>query len=215
METPVKCYPLSVHEAAESKTAHARTMKVTVKEASFTATAKTDCEFLDFFKEESIGVECQPKCGGCRCGKCPTGSKAMTLKEERDYKKFQSLMSLDPLGSESDPGPYWVSELPWTVDKSKLINNQPAVLGVMNSTVKKLAKDPVWENTYNEQLRNLIDKNFAREVSEEELSNWIADGGSIYYISHQMVVQPLSASTPIRVVFNSSQRFKRHSLNSS
>ena len=30
-----------------------------------------------------------------------------------------------------------------------------------------------------------------------------------------MVVQPSSASTPIRVVFNSSQRFKGHSLNSS
>ena len=214
-QTPVKCYPLSVHEAAISSPSHARTMKVIVKEASFTATAKTDREFLDFFKEESIGVECQPRCGGCRCGKCPTGSKAMTIKEEKDYKKFQSLMSLDPLGTESDPGPYWVSELPWTVDKSKLANNRSAVLGVMKSTVGKLSKDPSWEKTYNEQLRNLIDRNFAREVSEEELANWIAGGGSTYYISHQLVVQPLSSSTPIRVVFNSSQRFKGHSLNTS
>ena len=83
-----------------------------VKEASFTSTAKTDKEFLEFFHEENIGVECNPRCGGCKCGKCPTGAKQMSIKDEREYEKFKSLMHLDEFGTEQDPGPYWVSNLP-------------------------------------------------------------------------------------------------------
>ena len=27
---------------------------------------------------------CHPRCGGCKCGKCPMGSKNFTVKEERE-----------------------------------------------------------------------------------------------------------------------------------
>ena len=47
-----------------------------VKRASVVR-ALTDKEILKFFKEESIGAECNPKCGGCQCGKCPLGTKQM------------------------------------------------------------------------------------------------------------------------------------------
>ena len=56
----------------------------------------------------------------------------MSIKDERDYNLFKSLMELDKVGTEEDPGPFWVSKFPWTVDKSELINNKAAVLGVMN-----------------------------------------------------------------------------------
>ena len=52
-------------------------------------------------------------------------------------------MHLDSEGTSADPGPYWVSSLPWMKDKTELIDNKPAVLGVMNSTMRKLGKDPV------------------------------------------------------------------------
>ena len=29
----------------------------------------------DFYKTENLGVECSPRCGSCRCGKCPFGGK--------------------------------------------------------------------------------------------------------------------------------------------
>ena len=35
----------------------------------------------NFFKVESLGTCCTPKCGGCRCGKCPRGMGDYTLKE--------------------------------------------------------------------------------------------------------------------------------------
>ena len=35
----------------------------------------------DFYKIENLGVECTPRCGGCKCGNCPPGSNEYTLKE--------------------------------------------------------------------------------------------------------------------------------------
>ena len=217
--TPYKmAYPLSVHLVHQSNLStvhHAQAMRTVVKESVYTATAKTEKEFLDYFKEENIGVECTPRCGGCKCGKCPTGAKQMSIKDEKEYEHFKTLMHLDQKGSVDDPGPYWVSSLPWILDKTELIDNKPAVLGVMNSTMRKLSKDPEWKKIYENQLLDLVKKGFAREVPEEELENWIKDGGKIYYISHQMALNPGSKSTPVRVVFNSSQIYKGYSLNSS
>ncbi|XP_071948686.1 uncharacterized protein [Antedon mediterranea] len=36
-----------------------------------------------------MGVNCQPKCGSCRCGKCPSGAQKYTLKEERELKLIE------------------------------------------------------------------------------------------------------------------------------
>ena len=172
-------------------------------------------EILDFFKEESIGAECSPKCGNCECGKCPLGTKPMSLKEEKEYNKFRDNMFLDEKGTKEDPGPYWRTKYPWNVPKQDLIDNYPAVLGVMSSTAKKLDKDPEWRNMYENQLKDLIENKVAREISEEELDAWSKAGNKCYYTAHQMVLNPSNKSTPIRVVFNSSQKYKGYSLNSS
>ena len=75
----------------------------------------------------------------------------------------------------------------------------------MEATKKKLQRNPDWEATYKQQLQNLINAEYAWEVPEEEIADWVKDGGVVYYIAQQMVVNPENKSTPIRVVFNSSQ----------
>ena len=35
----------------------------------------------DFYNIESIGVECSPRCRGCKCSDCPLGGKSYNLKE--------------------------------------------------------------------------------------------------------------------------------------
>ena len=175
----------------------------------------TDNEILKYFKEESIGAECNPKCGSCQCGKCPLGSKPMSIKEEKEYNKFLENMFLDVDGTFDDPGPYWRTKYPWNIPKEELIDNYEAVLGVMNVTTKKLNKDPEWRRTYEQQLLDLTANKFSREVSEKELFEWIKAGNKHYYIAHQMALNSASKSTPIRTVFNSSQVYKGYSLNSS
>ena len=55
----------------------------------------------------------------------------------------------------------------------------------------------------------------ARELETGELDDWIASGQPYYYIAHQMAVDQSNKTTPIRVVFNSSQKFAGRSLNRS
>ena len=139
----------------------------------------------------------------------------MSIKDEKDYNLFLNHMTYDKEGTADDPGPYWRISYPWIVPKEELVENKPAVIGVMNATAKKLDKDPSWRSVYETQLRDLVKRGFAREVSEKELTDWTSSGGKIYYISHQMVVNPSSKSMPVKVVYNSSLSWKGQSLNTS
>ena len=104
----------------------------------------------------------------------------MSLHDEREYVKFKDNLIYDEKGTEHDPGPYWRTKLPWNMDRMELVDNKPAVLGVMNATKRKLQKDPSWEDVYETQLKEFIERGFAREVSQKELSSWIDDGGKFY-----------------------------------
>ena len=124
-------------------------------------------------------------------------------------------MFLEEQGKVTDPGPYWVTKQPWKVSKETLVDNKPAVLRVINSTKAKLNRKPDWRAVYEKQLKDLLDRGFAREVPEKELQDWICKGGKMYYIAYQVALNPTSKTTPVCVVFNSSQKYKGHSLNSS
>ena len=145
-----------------------RTLRAMVHAATLTNSNKVEKQFLDILLEDKIGVDCFPKCGGCQCGQCPTGAKPMSLQDEREYIKFKNNLSYDEVGSASDPGPYWVTKLPWNVDKTEFVDSKVAVIAVMNSTKRKLGKDPMWEDIYESQLKEIIERGFAREVSASE-----------------------------------------------
>ena len=86
-------------------------------------TAKTDKEILESFKEESIGSECSPKCGGCLCGKFSFWGKQMSLEDEKDYNLFIDHMRYDKEGTPINP--YWRISFPWVVPKEDLVVNKP------------------------------------------------------------------------------------------
>ena len=43
----------------------------------------------DFYNIENLGVECTPRCGGCKCGKYPLGEKNYSLKEEKELQLIE------------------------------------------------------------------------------------------------------------------------------
>ena len=106
----------------------------------------------------------------------------MTIKKEPLHQSFKELMRLDPEGTKTNPGPYWVSKLPWTRKKEDMISNRHAVLGVMNTTKRALAKNNEWKQVYKSQLLALVEKGFARELLTEDLKNWTDKGADPYYI---------------------------------
>ena len=60
------------------------------------------------------------------------------------------------------------------------MDNYPGVLRVMKSTAKKLEKDGTWRKIYETQLRDLVGRGFAREVSAKEIDEWKSGGGRTY-----------------------------------
>ena len=74
-----------------------------------------------------------------------------------------------------------------------------------------MSKDPQWSIKYKEQIDDMLQRGVARKLSSEELKSW---EGPRFYISHLAVSNPKSQSTPVRIVFNSSQNCYGVSLNS-
>lgn len=58
------------------------------------STATTNKEVFEWFKWDSVGAAYVPQCGGCKCGRCPPGSKEMTLGEEKEVEKNQRMPHL-------------------------------------------------------------------------------------------------------------------------
>ena len=56
----------------------------------------------------------------------------------------------------------------------------------------------------------MLDRGIARKLSKKEVDDW---QGPIFYISHLAVSNEKSKSTPVRIVFNSSQLYQGRSLN--
>ena len=58
---------------------------------------------------------------------------------------------------------------------------------------------------------DMVARGVARKLTEKELSEW---SGPRFYVSHLAVNNPKSQTTPVRIVFNSSQTYQGVSLNS-
>ena len=105
----------------------------------------------------------------------------------------------------------WRTSYPWIVDPNSLPNNYNTVLATLQNTERILSKDYKWAETYEEQMKDMVDRRVARKLMPQELEEW---KGPVLGISHLAVVNPRSNSTPVRIVFNSSQSHHGVSLNS-
>ena len=157
-----------------------------------------------FIMAENLGTEILPKCGGCKCGKCPIRGHTYSFKEEQELELINSNLTYD---SENER---WVTSYPWIVDPQLLPNNYNAALATLCNTEKRLLIDPNWGSKYTEQIHDMEDRGVARRLSEDEMNEWL---GPVFYLSHLAVENPKSTSTPVRIVFNSSQLCKGVSLN--
>ena len=157
-----------------------------------------------FFEIEGLGVMCEPRCGGCKCGTCQLGGKNMSLKEEAEYHMIVEGVQFDETRGR------WLANYPWVKPPEELPDNRNMAMAILRSTEKRLLRNKDHADTYNEQIHDMVRRSAARHVSNEELVNYT---GGKFYISHFDVLNPKSRSTPCRIVYNSSARFQGHSLN--
>ena len=160
---------------------------------------------LDFFEIEGLGVSCQPKCGGCRCGSCHPGGKSMSLQEEKEYELIEECLKF-----RTDTG-RWEASYPWIKPPEELPDNRMVALATLRSAEKRLKRKKELGDLYNQQIEDMLLRGVARNVPEDELVKYT---GPKFYIHHFEVLNPKSKSTPCRIVYNSSANYKGHSLNS-
>ena len=158
----------------------------------------------DFYNIEALGVQCKPKCGGCKCGKCSLGAKDYTIKEERELELIERNLTFN-----SDDST-WTVEYPWIKDPNDLPNNRKVAMAKLAATERRLRKNADHARVYDEQIKDMLTRNVARKLSKEELTNY---KGPTHYIAHHEVLKPESKSTPVRIVFNSSANYMGHVLN--
>ncbi|KAI3354310.1 hypothetical protein L3Q82_018497 [Scortum barcoo] len=197
------------HFARSMRATAVKYQELTKEFKAETRTTAADREFIDWWKWDSIGAACEPKCGGCRCGNCQPGGKEMTLSEERELeilKKGLTYVKADAHSSE----PHWDTKYPWIEDPSSLPNNRSGVEATFLRTEKQLKKEPEWRVAYGAQVHEMVERRAAKKLTREMIANW---RGPVWYVSHLVAPNPHSVTTPVRLVWNSSQRFKGVSMN--
>ena len=162
-------------------------------------------EVQNFIHGEELATEVTPRCGGCKCNKCPTVGHTYSFREEQELRMIQRNLEYD------EQNKCWITSYPWLVSPDTLPDNYSAALATLRNTERALQKDDTWAATYKEQIEDMLVRRVARKVTDKELQEW---SGPKFYISHLAVVNRHSNSTPVRIVFNSSQVFQGVSLNS-
>ena len=91
-----------------------------------------------------------------------------------------------------------------------LPDNKPLPMKWLESTERRLKKDPEQGAAYDKQMKEMKEMQFSRKLSKEEMDNY---KGLVHYIPHHAVIRPEKKSTPVRIVFNSSSVYQGHTLN--
>ena len=184
----------TVLKVVETESIYTESLKIPTCSSYQVKTSVADAE--DFFRCEQLGTLVDPKCGSCRCGRCPVPGSRYSFKEETELKLIDENLRYD-----SDNGA-WVASYPFLHPRESLKGNKSVALKSMQATERTLAKNVNWGETYKSQIQDMVDRGAARVVSEQELAEYT---GHVNYLPHLAVVNPKSDSTPVRICFDASR----------
>ena len=171
-------------ESMKIPTCNALTAKVSVVE----------CD--DFFRLEQLGTTVDPKCGSCRCGRCPIPGSRYSFREETELKMIEENLHYDEVQG------CWIAQYPYLFARETLNGTKEIAYKSMLATEKTLQKKGHWAETYNQQIQDMISRGVARVVPMEELSDY---SGHVNYLPHLAALNPRSQSIPVRICFDASR----------
>ena len=155
-----------------------------------------------FFESESLGTVVEPRCGGCKCSKCPVPGSKFSFKEQREFDIINdNLFRVNGVNR-------WFTEYPWNCARSVLPRNDKTALQNLNSLEKNLAKNPELAEDFSKQIDEMLIRGVAVVLSDEELAGW---SGDYYYLP---MVGVKGKKKWLRVCFDASRSQRGHpSLN--
>ena len=150
-------------------------------------------DLTDFWTTETMGVAVKP---------CVCDADKLTQTEREEAK----LIEESCLKVENQ----WMIPYPWRKDPSQLPDNRGLAIKRLESTERRLKRNPEQAEAYCKQMEEMESMKFARKLSKEEQDKY---HGPVHYIPHHAVLRPDKKSTPVRIVFNASSAFQGHALN--
>ena len=154
-----------------------------------------------FWAGENMGVLAKKRCLRCQnCVKCTDEGLLISRQDQEDLDLLKS-------GVRLENGEVHVS-YHFKKDPKSLPNNRHVALKIAEKLEQRLISEGLYE-FYNSEMAKYFERGGAVSLSEEELNSW---QGGINYISHHGVLQD-SATTPLRIVTNSSLKNGGKSLN--
>ena len=153
----------------------------------------TPVDLTDFWTTETMGVQVKPCV--CDADKLTQAERDEAIIIEKSCVKV---------------GNQWMVPYPWKRDPSLLPDNKVLAMKRLESTERRLMKNPEQGKAYCKQMEEMEDMKFARKLTKEEEK---AHEGPVHYIPHHAILRPDKKSTPVRIVFNSSSVYQGHSLN--
>ena len=120
--------------------------------------ARAEAEKIDeFILGEELGTQSTPKCGNCRCGKCPLPGHTFSFREEAELKVIRDNLKYD------EDLQCWKTSYPWKKDPMSLPENEFAVRSTLRNLQSKLRKDDSLAAIYKEQMEDMLKRGVARE----------------------------------------------------
>ena len=168
-------------------------LKIPTCSALATKVSLSECS--DFLNLERLGTTVEPRCGSCRCGKCPVPGSRFSFREESELKMIEEGLSYDA------DQKCWVAKYPYLFPRETLKGTKEVALKSMLATERTLQRKGDWSQVYQKQIEDMLKRGVAREVPEGELKSYT---GHVNYLPHLAAINPKSLSTPVRICFDAS-----------
>ena len=108
-----------------------------------------------FFHLENLGVLIDPKCGSCKCTKCPIPGSRFSFSEQKQFDIIQkNLIYCEVLKR-------WITAYPWKLPRSTLPRNEKAALQSLNALERRLLKNPQDAKDICDSIQDMINRNAA------------------------------------------------------
>ena len=149
----------------------------------------------EFLESYGMGTLPLPRCASClscmRKGACSERHQGYSVKKQAELDLIKEKTYL----REGEV----FCDYPFIRDQSCLSFNRGTVIKVAEKVERDLLRDNMYE-AYNDQIRDQLKRGVAVRLPEDELKSLT---GLCHYETHHYVVLKDSASTPVRVVSNS------------
>ena len=149
----------------------------------------------NYFDHDNLGIQPPKRCSKCQgCKDCSFRAHKLSLQEQYEQQVLESKVQYDPTQQ------CFSVSYPFTEDPSILPNNKSQVIKIAEREERKLEKEGRLEE-FNQEFDKMIEFGALKEISKEDLDMW---EGPTHYVSLQHVINEESATTPLRIVTNSS-----------